>query len=113
MESFGLYAEVKKEFELSHFKLITPFCYCHEDNDEVIIRSKDEMKSLYENLYYTDVTTIDKKGVTRTAHTTKNFINTWMGDVNIRTYIKLVLVPCKKEPLQFMERMESIKTKTN
>ena len=62
MESFGLYAEVKKEFELSHFKLITPFCYCHEDNDEVIIRSKDEMKSLYENLYYTDVTTtIDKK----------------------------------------------------
>ena len=99
MESFGLYAEVKKEFELSHFKLITPFCYCHEDNDEVIIRSKDEMKSLYENLYYTDVTTtIDKKGVTRTAQTTKNFIHTWMGDVNIRTYNKLVFEPCKKVP---------------
>ena len=49
------------------------------------------MKSSYENLYYTDVTTtIDKKGVTRTAQTTKNFIHAWMGDVNIRTYNKLV-----------------------
>ena len=47
MEEIGFYNEVKKEFELSHFKPITPFCYCHEDNDEVIIKSKDAMKSLY------------------------------------------------------------------
>ena len=97
MEEIGFYNEVKKEFELSHFKLVTPFCYCHEVDDEVVVRSKEEMKSLYENFYYLDLQiTHDEKGNSKTTKVKKRFINTWMGDVNIRTYNKLVFEPCKK-----------------
>jgi hypothetical protein len=94
---FPTYLEVKEEFEKTHFKLENPFCYCQLVNDNIVIRSKDEIKSLYENKYYTHVeTTIDKKGTTLTETKTKQFVASWMLDVNIKTYKELVFEPCKK-----------------
>ena len=96
---FPTYAEVKTEFEKTHFKLQNPFCYCQLENDNIIIRSKDEMKSLYENKYYThEETTVDKKGTTLTEKKTKQFVISWMLDVNIKTYKELVFEPCKTVP---------------
>jgi hypothetical protein len=99
MNQLQIYKAVKEEFELTHFKLITPFCYCHVQDNDVVIRSKDELKNLYENLYYLDLsTTIDKNGNEKTTKLKKSFINTWMGDVYIKTYDKLVFEPCKTVP---------------
>ena len=91
------YHEVKTEFEKTHFKLENPFCYCQLINDEVVIRSKDEIKSLYENKYFTqEETSVDKKGTVTTEKKKKQFMTPWMLDTNIKTYQELVFEPCKK-----------------
>lgn len=99
MDNYPNYLEVKKAFELTHFKLERPFCYCEIIDDDVIIRSKEEMKSLYENKYYThEETSTDKKGTVTTEKKTKQFIPQWMLDPYIKTYKELVFEPCKKVP---------------
>ena len=91
------YHEVKTEFEKTHFKLENPFCYCQLINDEVVIRSKDEIKSLYENKYFTqEETSVDKKGTVTIEKKKKQFVTPWMLDPNIKTYQELVFEPCKK-----------------
>jgi hypothetical protein len=84
------YAEVKEEFELTHFKLKNPVSYVRIYNDELQFLNSNDISTLYRNLFCSKI----EKGV----EVNKLFLTEWIADPTIRTYEKLVFLPKKEAP---------------
>jgi len=81
------YETIKKDFELSHFKLMKPLSFVRVQNKELQMLSKSDINIMYENLYYEN---------------TSQFTHKWLGDTSIRTYERLVFEPMREiEPNEF------------
>lgn len=91
------YKTVKTEFELTHFKIMQPFGYCHYDkvNDKLTILSRDDLTKMYENKYFTKTSS---KGEKISQMETKQFVVAWVKDSEIRTYRCLDFLPCQTAP---------------
>jgi hypothetical protein len=80
------YEQVKREFEKTHFKLMTPYVFCTEAGDELVTQKERDFLGAYNNLYY--YSTDDAGKVQRHP-----FVRVWLQDVNLRTYTKLDFLP--------------------
>jgi DNA polymerase III delta prime subunit len=91
------YRELRETFEKTHFKVINPVTYVQVIDGVVHTRTKGEMFTLYENLYYKTIEKKTKKDGTEVSETKqKTFLTDWMKDPYIRTYKELVFEPCNK-----------------
>jgi len=91
------YKELKVTFEKTHFKVINPVTYVQIVDEKIVMRSKHEMLTLYENLFYTKIETKSKKDGTEVSEKKHcMFVNDWMRDPCIRTYKEIVFEPCKE-----------------
>lgn len=80
------YEETKKDFEKTHFKVMSPLLYVTLDNNNMDIKKRQDFKNAYENLYYK---VVNKKG----EYEIKPFIEAWLRDTNIKTYNKIDFIP--------------------
>lgn len=82
IEDKTVYSYMKKDFELTHFKVMRPVMYVEIlDNGDFYIRDESEMKKAFRHLK----TIKDEKGM--------DFITPWMDDPNIKTYDTIDFLP--------------------
>ncbi len=75
------YEETKKEFELTHFKIINPPCYCTiKEDGSVGIQSRKDFNQSHEHLKFKD------SGMSQ-------FVDIWFKDPNIRHYDYIDFLP--------------------
>lgn len=81
------YEEMKKEFEISNFKIMNPIMYVNIFENELYFNSQDKFCQKYRNLWCNvyDIKTSEYKKI--------QFIHKWMDDCNIKTYEKLDFLP--------------------
>jgi hypothetical protein len=82
------YEEVKKTFELTHFKVIDPPCYCTiKEDGNVRIQSRKDLKESYEHLQH--------KSTQKSKETERYdcFIDAWFKDPTIRHYEYIDILP--------------------
>jgi hypothetical protein len=107
------YSKIKEEFEKNAFKIMTPFCLCIKDENELIIYKKNDFYDAYSNLYYYSV---DKESVKQVLKKHK-FMPIWLNDENIRTYKKLEFYPdadkCPVNHYNLFDGLEINKIKTD
>lgn len=86
------YSIIKKEFELNHFKIIYPPIYVSiDDNNDIILQSKDSMSQSYEHITATKEMK-DSKQLMDVV-----FIHSWFKDDYIRKYDKIDFYPNKND----------------
>jgi hypothetical protein len=97
----GEYEEAKINFELNNFKILNPIMFATLDKDDsMILRKKDDFKTVYENLLIGD----------------DQFTSLWLKDSNNRTYDKLDFLPMLEAPKHIFNTFrgyEADKLKTN
>lgn len=95
------YEDVKKDFELSHFKVRNPISYAEINiENKLVLRSYSDFTALYKNHFYQTIKirddTTDKEPLkTIEKH---EFVKTWLYDEEIRTYEKIDFLPRLKTP---------------
>ena len=75
------YEDIKKQFEINHFKLINPAVYVHLFENKMNFKSKLDLMMNYENLYYME------------SGEKVPFIKKWLKDEKIRTYQEIDFRP--------------------
>lgn len=86
------YEVIKKIFESSICKIMTPACYIEQnhDNHEMYIKTKSDLQNNYENLFC-------KKGFPTGEHGMQwkkcRFLDHWLKDAKIRTYKLIDFLP--------------------
>ena len=93
VKSPNCYESIKKEFELTHFKVMHPSTiYATIYNGEMIIKDKKDFNNCYENKFFVAKEST-KEGI---IDKDKPFTIEWMKDPNIRTYSKTEFLPNQK-----------------
>lgn len=104
-----LYDEMKKEWELTHCKIIKSSTYCEQVNDEYHMRKKQQLIDAYEHLTYYSFE--NDKGEIVNLY----FIQKWIKDPTIRTYNDIGVFPnstrCPKKVLNMWIPFEMEKYK--
>lgn len=92
------YDDIKDEFEENNFKLRSPYCFVEVNKltDDTIIRSKEDFKNVYENLYYQ--IKVKNKETYEMEIIKKPFVDAWLKDEYIRTYEKFNFLPATETP---------------
>ena len=80
------YPMIKSMFELKNFKCIANGCYYEILDDEILIRTRTDLKNSFEHLVYEQE---DKNGFVEDC----SFIDKWIKDKDIRVYDKVDLYP--------------------
>ena len=80
------YAELRTEFERTHFKVMNPLAYCSETEAAVIFDIRRGFRDKHENLYCT-------VPGNRKEPESKAFVPLWMRDSKLRTYHKVDFLP--------------------
>lgn len=88
------YKLIKLDFETKNFKLRNPVGFAELSKyDGLVIRSKKDLKDVYQNIQLEEQFT-DNNGNVRT--TKKSFIKEWLDDNTARTYEKVDFKPCQE-----------------
>jgi hypothetical protein len=89
------YTKIKKQFEINNFKIMDPVSFAHiRDDGTIIRRDKRDLLIAFENIHYKHT----KKTSKSTSTEDKPFINAWLKDESIRTYIKAEFMPTSNAP---------------
>ncbi len=90
------YEMVKKRFELTCLKVRSPHVYLYFAREEPDMLTASALKDLHANLYYFEES---EDGDAPKRHL---FIRRWIGDVNLREYMEIVVDPqCNQAKNQF------------
>jgi len=83
------YTLIKKQFETSHFKVMSPLTYGCIYNNQYTTKTKTDLINTYENMYYktTDIEGNIKKN---------QFIKNWLKDESMRTVLKVDFLPMQE-----------------
>lgn len=85
------YEEIKREFEKYNFKCMNDGLFYNTEDQEIKVRTKAELKIVYENLYYTDINKKTRQLEERKFLSDKD--SKWFSDPEIRTYKRVGLYP--------------------
>ena len=77
------YAAMKAEFEMTHFKVMSPFQFVRVDGEELQLMSQADLRGCYHNKLLRDG---------------KSFIERWLADPTMLTYAKMVFAPMGEPP---------------
>jgi len=94
------YSDLKTAFEETNFKLRNPVCFCEIVNingeEEVVMRNKGELTTLYENIFWTKYTykpSSDEDEEGKWVDDERLFVDDWRQDPNIKTYERIDFLP--------------------
>ena len=89
------YETVKAEFELTHFKILSPLLFAEIRHDgTLILRNKTEFQNVYENKHYEKIY-FDSEGRKVKKH---SLIKEWLKDETLRTYDSIDFLPMQITP---------------
>jgi len=98
------YSDLKTAFEETNFKLRNPVCFCEiinvDGEDEIIMRNKTELTTLYENVFWTKYTFKQPSSEEQEGKWIENerlFVDDWRTDINIKTYERIDFMPYGRE----------------
>ena len=83
------YKLVKSVFENHNFKIMNPICYVQVNGDDIIIRSDNDLKKAFQNIWCT-ITVPSKCGPQLQEH---QFIYKWCKDKSIKTFTTMEFLP--------------------
>lgn len=94
------YSDLKTAFEETNFKVRNPVSFCEIVNvngeDDIVIRNKTELTTLYENVYWTKYTykpSADEDEDGKWIEEQRLFVDDWRKDINIKTYERIDFMP--------------------
>lgn len=94
------YSDLKTAFEETNFKLRNPVCFCEivntDGTDEIVMRNKTELTTLYENVFWTSyryIPPVDESSDGTWKEEEKLFVDDWRKDINIKTYERIDFIP--------------------
>lgn len=94
------YSDLKTAFEETNFKVRNPVGFCEivdvEGQEELVIRTPNELNTLYENLFWTKYTYIpnpDGEGEGRFEKEEREFVKDWRKDAEMLTYERIDFKP--------------------
>ena len=80
------YAQMKQDFERTHFKVIIPSGFVLHDENGFQRKSRKELFHMYKDKYYSER---DSKGIEKTLP----FLKRWVKDEDMRTYKRCQYYP--------------------
>ncbi len=93
-DDYDSFEKVSEVFELHHCKIVNKSNYIKSSDNKIIIMSRTQLKTAYENMIYTKAVTKYIKGNPITEYVTKNFINDWLvNNPSQRSYMDIGCYP--------------------